>query len=304
MTENEVYIELNKIFEGKVKLNEYMSKHTSFKIGGTADFFVEATSIREICLLQEFTSKNNIPMFIIGNGSNILVADKGIRGIVVKINLNNVKIEKKEQNEIVTFGAGCKISAIAHMLAKKGISGFEELSSIPGTVGGAIVMNAGAYGKEVKDILISTKCLDKDGKIVEFLNEEQQFGYRTSIFKKHEYIILEARFRLEQKDEEYIIDKMREYKLKRMESQPLEYPSAGSTFKRGEGFITAKVIDECGLKGASIGDAEISQKHAGFIINKGKATYNDVLKLIEYTKEQVKKKTGLEIEEKIEYIEN
>ena len=207
MTVNEIYSKLKRICKGNIKVNEYMSKHTSFKIGGKADFFVEADSVSEICLLQKFTKKNNIPMFIIGNGSNILVSDKGIRGIVVKINLNNMEIKKKENYEIATFGAGCKISAIAYMLAQKGISGFEELAAIPGTIGGAIVMNAGAYGKEIKDILISTVCLDSQGNIVEFLNEEQQFGYRTSIFKQHNYIILEARFKLEQKNKEDIINK-------------------------------------------------------------------------------------------------
>lgn len=304
MTSKEIFLELDKICKGKVKLNEHMSEHTSFKIGGIADFFVEVVSVKEIIRIQDFSTRNEIPLFILGNGSNILVSDEGIRGIVLKINLNNINIEKNDKHEIVTFGAGCKLSAIAHQLAKKGISGLEELSSIPGTVGGAIVMNAGAYGKEIKDILISTSCLDKNGRIVEFLNEELQFGYRKSIFKKHNYIILEAKFKLEQKRKEEIINKMQEYKRKRMESQPIEYPSAGSTFKRGEGFITAKVIDECGLKGISIGGAEISKKHAGFIINKDNATCNDVLKLIEYTKEQVMEKTGLKIEEEIEYVGN
>lgn len=304
MTNKKIFQELDNICKGRVRLNEYMSEHTSFKIGGPAEFFIQATSAEEVMLIQQFSKKNRIPIHIVGNGSNILVSDEGLRGIVIKISIENITIKKDGEHEIVTLGAGCNLSATSYMLAKKGISGLEELASIPGTIGGAIVMNAGAYGKEIKDILISTKCIDKEGKIFEFSNEEQKFNYRTSIFKKHEYIILEAKFKLKQRQEKDILDKMKEYKLKRMESQPIEYPSAGSTFKRGDNFITAKIIDECGLKGSSIGGAEISKKHAGFIINKGNATCNDVLKLIEYTKEQVMKKTGLKIEEEIEYIEN
>ncbi len=302
MSSDETYLNLQKICKEKVIQNEPMSKHTSFKIGGTADFFVEACSIEEIRLLQNYAKNNNIPLYIIGNGSNLLVSDKGLRGIVIKLKLEKIEIEDDIENVIVTLGAGVKLSAIAHILMQKGISGMEELSGIPGTIGGAIRMNAGAYAKEIKDLCISTKCMNDKGQIIELSNEQQQFEYRSSIFKKKKYIILETKLKLTKAKKEKINDKMKEYILKRKQSQPIDFPSAGSTFKRGDGFITAKIIDECGLKGFYIGGAEVSKKHAGFIVNKGNATAKDVLELIQCVKEKVREETGFDIEEEIEFI--
>lgn len=302
MTNEQIFIDLQKICEGKIYFNEPMSKHTSFKIGGKVDFYIKAGSIDEIRKIQDYAKKNRIPLYIVGNGSNLLVSDEEVRGIALNINIQNIKIEEQEDKVILTLGAGVKLMALAQVLAQKEIAGFEELSGIPGTIGGAIKMNAGAYGKEMKDIIISTKCMNSQGKIIELTNEEQKFSYRDSIFAKEKYIILETKIALEKGKEKEIKEKMDKYSIQRREKQPLEYPSAGSTFKRGSNFITAKIIDECGLRGYSIGGAQIAEKHAGFIINKGNATAKDVLDLIEYVKKQVLEKKGLNIEEEIEFI--
>ena len=302
MAKKEIFEELQHLCSENVYIDEPMCKHTSFKIGGNADFFVKVSSVKEIQDIQKYVKLNNIPLHIIGNGSNLLVSDEGIRGIVLKNNIENIEIEEDGEFVNVTLGAGIKLSAITHTLCAKGISGMEELSGIPGTIGGALRMNAGAYGKEIKDIVIETKCLNENGEIIELSNEDQQFEYRNSIFKNNKFIILETKIKLQKDDKEKIRAKMDEYLNKRITSQPMGCPSAGSTFKRGNGFITAKVIDECGLKGYGVGGAEVSTKHAGFIINKGNASAKDVLELIKYVKNQVFEKTGLKIEEEIEFI--
>ena len=211
-------------------------------------------------------------------------------------------MEKKKEDIEITVGSGYKTMALAVKLMNEEISGFEELSGIPGTIGGAIFMNAGAYGKEIKDINISTKCMDYDGNIFELSNKEQEFEYRSSIFNKKNYIILETKLKLEYGKKDEIKKKMEEYLLSRKEKQPLEYPSAGSTFKRQEGVITAKLIDECGLKGFVIGGAKVSEKHAGFIINYNNATAKDVLDLIKYVKEKVYEEYGIKIKEEIRIV--
>ena len=285
-----------------IKYNEPMNLHTSFKTGGNADFFVIAKSENEIIETIEFAKKKNIPLFVMGNGSNLIVKDNGYKGIILKIYLNKIDIQEKGLDIIITADAGVKVMALAQILKQKGITGFEELSGIPGTIGGANTMNAGAYGKEFKDILIETKCMNMDGEIFILKNEEQNLIYRGSIFKNKQYIILQTKLKLKKGNIKEIDRKLAEYSKERNQKQPIEYPSAGSTFKRGEGFITAKLIDECGLKGYSIGGAQISEKHAGFIINKGNATSKDIIDLIEYTKKKVKEKFNVEIEEEVEII--
>ena len=335
MDKQNIFQGLRKIIsEDNIKIDEPMSKHTSFKIGGPADFFVVAKTIEEVEKVLEFSKEKSVPLFITGNGSNLLVSDEGVRGVVLKIAIDNLEIleldseetakvtfqkdETKEttkidlqeseakgttKNIIAKVGAGVKIMALAQEFKKQGISGFEELAGIPGTIGGANYMNAGAYGKEMKDIIVETKALNKEtGKIETLKNEQQNLEYRNSIFKQKKYIILETTLRLQNGNSEEIEQKMNEYLKQRKEKQPLEYPSAGSTFKRGDGFITAKLIDECALKGYQIGGAQISEKHAGFIINKGNATSKDILDLIEYTKKKVFEKFGVQIEEEIEII--
>ena len=281
-----------------IKENEPMSKHTSFKIGGYADYFVICNNVQQIGKVQEYAKENSIPLYVIGNGSNLLVSDKGIRGMVLKIDLQKIDIDEN----IVTVGAGVKVMGLAKKLCQNGLTGFEELSGIPGTIGGAIRMNAGAYGKEIKDICIETTYMDENGKINTIDNTKQDFSYRHSIFCDKKYIILESKLRLDKGNKEEIERKMDEFLLSRKEKQPLEYPSAGSTFKRNENFITSKLIDECGLKGYQIGGAQISEKHAGFIINKENATCKDVLDLIQYTKQNVYEKFKVTIEEEIEII--
>lgn len=288
----------NILEKSNIKVNEPMSKHTSFKVGGNADYFVKAQTVEQVINIKKYAEENNIPLYVIGNGSNILVTDRGIRGIVLKIDLQKIEINEEE----VTVGAGVKVMALAQKLLGEELTGFEELSGIPGTIGGAIRMNAGAYGKEIKDICIQTTCLDENNNIKILKNNEQDFSYRHSIFEDKKYIIIETKLKLEKGKKEEIKGKMEELSAKRKEKQPWEYPSAGSTFKRKEGVITAKLIDECGLKGYSIGGAEVSEKHAGFVINKGNATAKDILDLIEYIKKNVYEKFNIEIEEEIEII--
>ena len=291
----------NKLPELEVLKNEPMKKHTSFKIGGDAEVFVKAKTIDEIKEIISICNENNIPLTIVGNGSNLLVNDEGIKGIVLKVCLDYINIDKTEVDVIV--GSGVMLGKLAQILLKESISGFEFASGIPGTIGGAVRMNAGAYGTEFKDIVIETSAIDRSGKIVKFNNEEQNFTYRSSVFKNNECIIVEKRLKGKTEENQSAIkEKMDEYRNSRLENQPVEYPSAGSTFKRGEDFITAKLIDECGLKGYSIGGAKVSEKHAGFIVNTGNATAKDVLELAEFVKKKVFEKYGKEIELEIEVI--
>lgn len=273
-----------------------MKKHTTFKIGGPADYFIKVKNIDILKKLIEFARERNIPLNIIGNGSNLLVLDKGIRGIVAKLDFKKVDIKKKENFSLVTVSADIMGSSLARKVAKLGLKGIEFLSGIPCTIGGAVRMNAGAYKQEIKDTLVSVKYLDENGNIIEKLNEELHFAYRTSMFEDTPYIIIEAVFKLENGDRNEVEKKIEEMTLARREKQPIEYPSAGSTFKRKGDIITAKLIDECGLKGYTIGGAAVSLKHAGFIINKGNATAKDVLKLVRLVKNRVYAKFNIEIE--------
>jgi len=284
----------------KIYINELMSKHTSFKIGGPAECLIKIKNAEELKAILKFVQKENIPITIIGNGSNVLVSDDGIKGFVLKIELDVFEIDK--ENAYIKVGSGVKLGFIAQKCLKQELAGFEFASGIPGTIGGAIRMNAGAHGKEMKDVVTTITYMDRDGEIHKIQNEGAKFEYRNSLFAHKDYIILEVEMKLEKGNSKDIQEKMTEYATYRKEKQPIEYPSAGSTFKRGTDFITAKLIDECGLKGYQIGGAQISEKHAGFIINKENATANDVIKLIEYTKEQVFNKFGKIIEPEIEII--
>ncbi len=276
--------------------NEPMSKHTSLKIGGMADYFIKVKTTDELKNILEFADENKISTTIVGNGTNLLVRDGGIRGIVIKLELNDFKIKKTANEVLITVGAGMTLAALAAVALKEEISGLEFISGIPGTIGGAIRMNAGAYGSEMKDIVVKTRYMTYDGKIKTLDLEEHEFEYRNSIFSKMDVIIVDTTIKTKKGTREEIEAKMNEFATARKASQPLEYPNAGSTFKRKEGVITAKLIDECGLKGFSIGDAEVSTKHAGFIVNKGKATAKDVLALVEYVKKEIKNKYGLDLE--------
>lgn len=280
--------------------DELMSKHTSFKIGGIADIYIRAKNIEDIKKILKYVKENSIKLTIVGNGTNLLVKDKGIRGITLRIDINKLEINKEEQT--VSVGAGVLLAYLAQLLLKQELKGFEFASGIPGTIGGAIRMNAGAHGKEMKDIVLYTKYLDKNGNEYEINNQEHNFKYRDSIFAENDWIIVETKLKLENGKYEEIKKLMTEYSDYRKSTQPLEYPSAGSTFKRGEGFITAKLIDESGLKGFNINDAEVSEKHAGFIINKGKATAKDILDLTDIVKQKVKEKYDKNIELEVQII--
>ena len=277
--------------------DEPMKKHTSLKVGGIADYFVKVEDIDELKFLIKYTSDKKIPLTIVGNGTNLLVTDKGIRGIVAKLDMTGFRFEKNVDSVILTAEAGLQLPKLAAIALKEEFSGIEFLAGIPGTIGGAIRMNAGAYGSEMKDVVIKTRYLDRKSlKIKSFDLVEHEFEYRNSIFSKNDFIILETTMKLAKGNKDDIKAKMDEYMTARREKQPLEYPNAGSTFKRKGDIITAKLIDECGLKGFSVGDACVSEKHAGFIVNKGKATASDILELIEVIKTKVKEEKGIEIE--------
>lgn len=297
ITNSELQIEKENII-----LNELMNKYTTFKIGGPAECLIKIYNIKDLKEVMQFAKKNKINITVIGNGSNLLVSDKGIKGLVILNRLEGIQINNKEGNIEVIVKSGTKMSIIARKCLEQNITGFEKLSGIPGTIGGAVIMNAGAHGKEMKDIVKTVKCIDYQGNEYEFTNEELKFEYRNSRLKHEKYFITEIKLILNKGNQDEIKNKMDEYKKYRKEKQPIEYPSAGSTFKRGEDFITAKLIDEAGLKGYKIGGAEISKKHSGFIINTGNATAKDVLELVEYVKKEINLKFNKDIELEIEII--
>lgn len=300
----EIYEELSQNLPNlEVKQNEPMSKHSSFKVGGNADLFIKVKTIDELKFILEYVKKNKINLTIIGNGSNILVKDNGIRGITITLSgFNKIEIEESKDIVICNVGAGVKLGALSAILQKNEITGFEFASGIPGTIGGAIRMNAGAYGKELKDIVKDVTYIDAEGNIKTINKELINFSYRHSRFKKGQEIIIEAKLELEKGNAQEIKSKIEELRKMRIEKQPVDMPSAGSTFKRGNDFISAQLIDEAGLKGYSIGGAEVSKKHAGFIVNKGNATADDILKLIDYVIKTVYEKFGKVLELEVEVI--
>lgn len=284
--------------ETNIKLNEPMAKHTTFKIGGAADIFVTPETKEALLEIIEYCKAENIPVTVVGNGSNLLVSDDGIDGVVICTEkMNYVNLEEN----LITSGAGAFLAVVANTAAKSGLAGLEFAAGIPGTVGGGTFMNAGAYGGELKDVIETVTALDKDGNIKVFKNADCEFGYRTSIFGAG-YVILEVTFRLKKGNKEEILDIMKDLSQRRRDKQPLEYPSAGSTFKRPEGYFAGKLIEDAGLKGYSIGGAQVSEKHSGFVINKGGATAKDVLDLVKYIKHQVKEKFGVDLQEEIKLI--
>lgn len=278
------------------KADEPMCRHTSFKIGGNADFFICPKNQNELTRSVRFCKDAEIPMFLIGNGSNILVSDDGIRGAV--ISLCKMSDIAKDRDTLICDG-GASLASVCLAAQKSGLSGLEFAYGIPASVGGAVYMNAGAYGGEIKDVIISADVLTDDGKVKTFTKDEMELTYRNSIFKKNNAIILSAKFKLKPSDSDKIKFDMSVIIEKRKSKQPLEYPSAGSTFKRPTGHFAAALIEEAGLKGESVGDAQVSKKHSGFIINIGNATANDVNLLIEKVKNRVFENSGVLLEEEI-----
>lgn len=294
-----VYNELiTKIDSDRVLLNEPMSKHTTFKIGGPADIFVKVESQKELKSILELVKKNSVPVTIIGNGSNVLVKDNGIRGIVIKLELKEIKIE----NDIIYVEAGVGLPKLARVACDNSLEGLEGVAGIPGSFGGAIYMNSGAHGTEISDKLIDITYIDENLEIKTIKKEDAKLTYRKSIFQEKNWIILGGKVKLEKGNQEEIRNKMQKFLEQRRENQPLEFPSAGSVFKRGENYISAKLIDECGLKGYQIGGAEVSKKHAGFIVNTGNATADDVLKVIDYIKQKVQEKYNVELKTEVKIL--
>ena len=279
--------------------NEPMSKHTTFRIGGNADMFVspKAEQVSEIIALAK---EYDVPVTIIGNGSNLLVGDKGIRGLVISFGKEAEKIVLEGNR--MTIGAGTLLSKAAAEAARNSLTGLEFAAGIPGTLGGAIVMNAGAYGGEMKDVVVSAKVLAIDGEVLELSKEELDLSYRHSCIPEKGYIVLEVTIELTEGDESQIREMMDDFKSRRIEKQPLEYPSAGSTFKRPEGYFAGKLIQDADLRGYTVGGAQVSEKHCGFVVNKGDATAEDVCTLIEDVKRIVYEKFQVEMEPEVKMI--
>ena len=290
----------NVIAKDSILLDEPMSRHTTFRVGGPADFFVTPKAKEEVRDVIRICKEAGMPYYIIGNGSNLLVSDAGYRGVIVQIykEMNEVKVE----GDLVKAQAGALLSGIAAKALGAELSGFEFASGIPGTIGGACVMNAGAYGGEIKDVLIDATVLTADGELKTVTRDELDLSYRHSIVPEKGYIVLSARFRLTPKPKDEIKSYMAELRAKRVEKQPLEYPSAGSTFKRPEGYFAGKLIMDAGLRGYSVGDAQVSEKHCGFVVNKGEAAAADVLTLIKDVQETVLKQFGVKLEPEVKMI--
>ncbi|OBR91894.1 MULTISPECIES: UDP-N-acetylmuramate dehydrogenase [Clostridium] len=291
---------LEKILDKEdIKIDEPMKEHTSFRVGGPVDILVTPKKFQEVVDVITLCKEHNIPYYIMGNGSNLLVKDGGIRGIMIKlIKLNEVKVE---DNKIIT-GSGVSLKDISTTALNNKLSGFEFACGIPGSVGGAVTMNAGAYNGEISHVVESAKVIDNDGKIKVLDRKQLELEYRSSSILKYKYTVLEVTFNLEHGDYEKIKNRVEDLNRRRNEKQPLEYPSAGSTFKRPEGYFAAKLIEDSGLKGKSVGDAQVSEKHSGFIINKGSATAKDILDLIAIVQNKVKEKFNVDLYTEVRVI--
>ena len=280
--------------------DELMSRHTTFRIGGPASVFVTPKSEKDLVTAIEICRSQGAPYFILGNGSNLLVSDQGYDGVVVHIgsDLRDISVEGTE----ITAKTGTMLSQVAHAALAHGLTGMEFAAGIPGSLGGACMMNAGAYGGEMSQILVGVRALDDKGQIVELAADQLELGYRHSIMMEKQYVVLGARIHLEKGNPEKIQAQMDDLKEKRIAKQPLEYPSAGSTFKRPEGAFAGKLIMDAGLRGFRIGDAMVSEKHCGFVVNAGKATAEDVCGVISHVQQVVMEKYGKELEPEIRFL--
>ena len=286
-----------------IQLNEgeLLSNHTTFRIGGAAKYFAVPKNEEEIMEAVDFAIVKDLPYYILGKGSNVLFADEGYPGVIIEIGAGMEKVERTGDTGI-RAQAGVSLSALAAFAAREGLSGLEFAGGIPGTLGGAVTMNAGAYGGEMKNVIVSAKVMDEEGAVQELSCEELQLGYRTSIVQKKQFVVLEAEFLLKPGTTEEIQNTMKELNAKRREKQPLEYPSAGSTFKRPEGYFAGKLIEDAGLRGYRVGDAQVSEKHCGFVVNRGKATCAEVLQLIKDVQKEVKEQFGVQLEPEVRII--
>ena len=283
-----------------VRLHEPMKKHTTFRIGGPADYYLCPHSTEELQKILQICRENKLEFFILGNGSNLLVSDKGYRGVVIQLWKNFSDIETEDNT--ITVKAGTLLSKVAAEALEESLTGMEFASGIPGTMGGAVMMNAGAYGGEMKDIIREVTVLTREGELLTLSKEEMNFGYRTSVVKEKGYVVISAVLQLRKGDREEIRKVMDELKERRVTKQPLDMPSAGSTFKRPEGYFAGKLIMEAGLRGFSVGGAQISEKHCGFVVNKGDATAADVLGLIGEVQKRVQEKFGVALEPEVKFL--
>ena len=296
-----MFEKLSKIIKKEnIYINEPMKKHTTFRVGGPADYFVLPTEVSQITNIIELCKAEQIPYFILGNGSNLLVSDKGYRGVVIQIykNMNQIQIDGCK----IKAQAGVLLSQIAKKALDAGLAGFEFASGIPGTLGGAAVMNAGAYGGEMKDVLTSVTVLDENGQMLHLEAKDLQLGYRTSIIKEKGYVVIEAELELQVGDQTQIQKRMEQLKVQRVTKQPLEYPSAGSTFKRPVGYFAGKLIQDAGLRGYRVGDAQVAEKHCGFVINRGEATAAEITQLIKDVQKKVYEEFQVKLETEVKFL--
>lgn len=284
----------------RIRQNEPMKNHTTFRVGGPADIFL-TPSAEELPAVLSVCREEQMPVTVIGNGSNLLVGDQGIRGVVICIGfgMRGIRVD----GEKIFLEAGVTLAAAAQQAAKAGLTGLEFASGIPGTFGGAVVMNAGAYGGEMKDVIVSVRVISEDGEILTLSKEELDLSYRHSVIPERGYLVIDGELLLtREKDPDQITERMEELKKKRIEKQPLEYPSAGSTFKRPEGYFAGKLIMDAGLRGFSVGGAAVSEKHCGFVINKGNATAADICALMDEVTRIVKEKYAVTLELEVKKV--
>lgn len=286
--------------KGALILEEPLCNHTTFRVGGKADAFLSVRNEEQLRKAVLLCKEYDVPFLILGNGSNLLVSDDGYRGMVILVgkDMSDITVDG---NTIIAM-AGATLGSVSQTAAKNSLSGMEFASGIPGTIGGAIVMNAGAYDGEMKMIVEEVRVLTQDGEILTLSNEELEFGYRTSRVKKEKLIVLSVKLLLQPQKQELIYEKMNDFAARRREKQPLEFPSAGSTFKRPEGMFAGKLIMDAGLRGYSVGGAQVSEKHCGFVINKGNATAKEIHKLIYDVREKVKESFGVTLEPEVIFI--
>lgn len=290
--------------EKKVAESEPMSRHTTFRIGGPAKVFVSPDNIEKIIKTIELLKNEKCDYFILGNGSNLLVADEGYDGIVVSTeSLKDLNIEREDGDETYIYAeAGVMLSRAAVLASESSLTGFEFAGGIPGTVGGAVSMNAGAYGGEIKDVIVSADVLMSDGTVVKLTKDELELSYRNSIVQKEKMIVLSAEFALKKGNKSEILDKMKDFSQRRRDKQPLEYASAGSTFKRPEGYFAGKLIQDAGLKGYRVGGAMVSEKHSGFVINYDNATATDIINLMKDVRKKVYEEFQVTLEPEVKIL--
>lgn len=283
-----------------VSADEPMARHTTFRVGGPADYFVRPVDVEQIPALISLGRMENIPYFILGNGSNLLVSDEGYRGMIINIadNMNDVDIH----DGVIRAQAGAMLTKVGRLARDNSLTGLEFASGIPGTIGGAVYMNAGAYGGEMKDVVVSVRAMDTDGRVYDLSVDEMDFSYRHSVIGERGLVVLEVMMKLAEGNLDEIDSRMNELAEARRSKQPLEYPSAGSTFKRPEGYFAGKLIMDAGLRGYSVGGAQVSEKHCGFVVNRGGATASDVMTLIRDVQDKVREEFEVELETEVRLL--